>query len=212
MLGYTYGMRLFAALTLSDAVLDELQVWWLDASSYLKSSDWRLVAPHLWHVTLAFYGDVMRDDADDLAESLSECAQSSSPIYLYSSGFGVFPKLARPRIFWAGVEDAAGHKSLKRLAHCCRHAGHATVRKRTAREAAFRGHITLARSRGHSRALHPDLMAAMAEIPNIGWCADRFYLFQSILKPEGPQYRRLETFELNGPQKLNGGQRGKYVR
>ncbi|MDQ6982329.1 MAG: RNA 2',3'-cyclic phosphodiesterase [Mariprofundus sp.] len=187
-------MRLFAAVELPEDAIEALSDWWLEATEYLKQSDWRPVPAHLWHLTLAFYGDVGADDADSLPEQLTACVENIQFIHLCTGGFGVFPKPLRPRVFWAGVEDIDGGKSLKHLAHCCRRAGHATVRKRTAREAAFRGHITMARARTYPKGLDAGMVQMIPPVPEIYWCADRLSLFQSILRPEGPQYRRLETF------------------
>ncbi|PJA32846.1 MAG: RNA 2',3'-cyclic phosphodiesterase [Zetaproteobacteria bacterium CG_4_9_14_3_um_filter_53_7] len=201
-------MRLFAAIELPEDVEEELNRWWLTAGVCLKPSGWRPVAPHLWHLTLAFYGDVTGHDADDLAEALLQCAEENPRQDLHIERCGFFPDHGLPRVTWAGVEDAGQGKTLKRLAHCCRHAGHATVRKRTASESAFRAHITLARSRGFPERAGVADITLMPAVPSINWRADRFSLFQSILRPDGPQYRRLETFELKGSVK---GTRGKYV-
>jgi len=190
-------MRLFAAIELSEDVSEGLQGWWAQASDMLTLAGWRPTPAHLWHLTLAFYGDVGADDADDLSEQLSECAAHSASLHLQTGRFGVFPRPAHPRVFWAGVDDVGHEKSLKRLAHCCRRAGHATVRKRSAREAAFRGHITVARASGSVTPLDDGRMQTMPPVPPVPklyWRADCFSLFQSILRPEGPQYRRLETF------------------
>jgi len=191
---YDVRMRLFAAVELPEDVREVLSDWWLEASGYLKPSGWRPVPSHLWHLTLAFYGDVTSDDADDLSEHLSACVEHMPFIHLCTGGFGVFPRPARPRVFWAGVENADGGKSLKHLARCCRRVGHATVRKHGAGKANFRGHITIARARNYPNALDADVVKLIPNVPNIAWNADRFSLFQSILRPEGLQYRRLETF------------------
>ena len=206
---YDAGMRLFAAIETPDFVKDELTDWWYEVRVHLPESDWRAVAPHLWHLTLAFYGDVAGDDADDLAEHLHECADEFAPMRLKSQGFGVFPRAARPRVFWAGIETVENGRSLKQLAHCCRRAGHATVRKRTAKESPFRGHVTMARAKGYPGPLIMEIMSVVPDVPDFDWRADRFSLFQSILKPEGPQYRRLETMNLKGSAT---GTRGDYVR
>jgi len=187
-------MRLFAALELPEDVVNALVMWWQEASVFLPSTDWRSVPPHLWHLTLAFYGDVGADDADDLSEQLSECAALSPSLCLQTGGFGVFPSPVHPRVFWAGVDAVGDDKLLKRLAHCCRRAGHATVRKRSAKEAAFRAHITLARARCQVKPLAGESLLKLPPVPEIQWSADHLSLFQSILRPEGPQYRRLEIF------------------
>jgi 2'-5' RNA ligase len=197
-------MRLFAALDIPDHVNESLSDWWADAYIHLNTKDWRHVPPHHWHLTLAFYGDVAGSDVDDLAESLVDCATRSPVLSLKTEAYGVFPSPRRPRVFWAGVEDAGEASDLKHLARCCRRAGHATVRKRNAKETAFRAHITVARSRAHAKALDTDRLGLMPPVPQISWNADGISLFQSILLPDGAQYRRLETFKFKT--------RGNYVR
>jgi len=207
--GYAYVMRLFAALELPADVIDSLQTWWSDTSAFFSPDGWRPVRPSACHLTLAFYGDVCAPDADDLCEHLCECAALSPMLHLRTSGFGVFPRPARPRVFWAGVQDCGEGKSLKRLAHCCRRAGHATVRKRNAREAAFRAHITLARAREQVKPVDAASMRMLPPVPDIRWSADSLSLFQSILRPQGPQYRRLEVFTLKC---AHNDARGQYDR
>ena len=201
-------MRLFVGFEIPTSVKDQISLWREEAVGHLNPDDWRLVAPHLWHLTLAFYGDVPGGDVDDLSEELAERALSTTVLSLKTAGYGVFPKPSKPRVFWAGVREQSDADNLKQLARCCRRAGHATVRKRTAREAAFQAHITVARSRAHSGAMDMERLQMMADLPELEWRADRISLYQSILRPEGPQYRRLETFELNGSSHRT---RGKYV-
>ncbi len=202
-------MRLFAALELPADVIDSLQAWWSKASAWLPADDWRPVRASACHLTLAFYGEVCAADADVLSEQISECAAVSPLLHLQTGGFGVFPRPVRPRVFWAGVQDCGEGKSLKRLAHCCRRAGHATVRKRSAREAAFRAHITLARAREQVKPLDAASMRMLPPVPDIRWSVDSLSLFQSILRPQGPQYRRLEVFTLKC---AHNDARGKYDR
>jgi len=191
-------MRLFAALELSDDVRYAIDDWWQQACSHLDENDWRYVPSHLWHVTLAFYGDVSGKEADDLAESLAQCAKDAPIQNLILGGTGIFPKPARPNVFWLGVNEAEAVGELKNLARCCRHAGHATVRK-ASEEARFRGHVTLARYRGDRHGLAERSWESMSEPPAVEWEAVSFSLFQSILRPQGPQYRKLETFKCSAP-------------
>ncbi|TLS67850.1 RNA 2',3'-cyclic phosphodiesterase [Mariprofundus erugo] len=192
-------MRLFAAVEISPDVEAELAEWWLLAGKHFDPQYWRQVKPAGWHLTLAYFGEVAGRDIDDLAESLAACAAVSPPLKLCCSGFGVFPRPQRPHVFWAGVDDVAESGAMRNLARCCRQAGHATVRKHTAGEAPFRGHITLARCRSDHGAFFaaPDLQA-LPQLPELAWTAGRFCLFQSVLHAEGAQYRRLETFQLSG--------------
>ena len=200
-------MRLFAALELPEPVRRGLYEWWSDAREALDPGAWRYLSAHQWHLTLAFYGDVAGDDIDDLAESLQACAAESPSLDLRTNGCGVFPKPGRANVFWVGVEDHAEPSPLKHLARCCRRVGHATVRGRSARETPFRGHITVARARGRTASLEYGNQALKTAVPELNWRAVQLCLYESILRPEGAKYRRLETFELG-----NQRREGYYVR
>lgn len=189
-------MRLFAALELSNEVRDAVAEWWIEASGNLHPDEWRDIPKEKWHLTLAFFGDVNGAEVDDLAEALEDCAAVAPIQSLCPCGFGMFPNPNRPNVFWIGVENRDGGGGLKPLAHCCRRAARATVRKRTAKDAVFRGHITLARRRGEPFPVDPGALAAMPPVPELCWQADAISLYQSELRPDGARYRILEQFEL----------------
>ena len=187
-------MRLFAALDLPVAVAEELHAWWESANADYPPAVWRDVPPRNWHLTLAFFGEVEGGDTDDLAEVLGACAARTTPLQLAFDGFGAFPSLMRPRVLWAGVGDSGGGE-LMRLARCCRLAGHATLRKRSARDEPFRGHVTLARASA-ALPIEAEVLAAMPPLPELSWTAGTLRLIQSMLRPEGARYRILEDFPL----------------
>ncbi len=189
-------MRLFAALDLSEEASEELALWWQQAGLQLHASEWRFVPRENWHLTLAFYGEITGGEAERLADALSERLPGFQPLLLRLKGSGVFPSLARPRVIWAGVEDARPPGSLAQLARCCRLAGHATLRKRGAKEDPFRGHVTLARARGLVSPLRPEMWQDFPPLPDVTWLADTVRLYQSVLRPEGAQYRCIEEFRL----------------
>lgn len=209
-------MRVFAALDVPDEITEEIDAWWQEAVTHLEPGDWRDVPVRNWHLTLAFYGDVHGGEVDDLAEALSEYVRGSSkempgrrrregeepgitsPLELKTEGFGVFPRPARPRVFWGGVTDADGSGNLKKMARCCRQAGRVTVRKSSAREAPFRGHITVARAREYAEPIGADILAEMDPFPELTWTADTLVLYQSTLHPDGAKYRKLESFTVEG--------------
>jgi 2'-5' RNA ligase len=189
-------MRLFAALETPYAITEEINAWWQEAATHLALGDWRDVPTKNWHLTLAFYGDVEGDEADDLAESLLECASEATPIHLKTTTFGAFPKFMKPRVAWAGVDDFESDGELKQLVRCCRRSGRATVRKRSSKENAFKGHITLARANEFPSPIDAGMLAEMQPFPELQWIAETLVLYQSTLHPDGAKYRKLETFEL----------------
>jgi len=200
-------MRLFVAIELPQPVKDQISCWWENTQAHLESDLWRPVSPHLWHMTLAFYGDVAGHDIDDLAEELAECARHHRPINLSLGDYGLFPKPAKPRVFQLGVQEDADEHRLKSLARCCRRAGHTVITNRTAREATFHPHITLARSVTNRQAVDMQRLLMITDAPEINWQAEQFHLYHSVLRAEEPQYQRLESFELNA---LRWQKRGKY--
>ncbi|MDQ6960174.1 MAG: RNA 2',3'-cyclic phosphodiesterase [Mariprofundaceae bacterium] len=191
-------MRLFAAIEMPESVIDEIAAWWQGACLHLPAAEWRDIPKQNWHLTLAFFGDVRGRDVDILSESLAACAGETKAIGLKLGHPGVFPGEQRARIFWLGVEDAFRAGSLRTFARCCRQAGRATLRKRTAKEEPFRGHITLARRRGSPMPPGAEILAKIPQPPAAKWIANRLTLFQSELHRDGARYRILEEFELPG--------------
>ena len=211
-------MRLFAALETPFEIAEEIDAWWQEAATHLPAGDWRDVPMKNWHVTLAFYGDVEGSDVDDLAEALAEYVRGTTkeqpgrfprrqegeepgvkgPLQLKSSVFGAFPRFSKPQVLWAGVDDADESGRLKKMARCCRRAGHATVRKRSAKVPPFRGHITLARGNEFTAPISAEMLAEIAPFPELEWVVESLVLYQSTLHPDGAKYRKLEEFKFEG--------------
>jgi len=211
-------MRLFAALETPYEIAEEIDAWWQETAMHLEPGDWRDVPVKNWHLTLAFYGDVHGDEVDDLAEALGEYVRGTTkpkpgmfarpregeepgvkgPVRLKTTEFGAFPRFTRPRVLWAGIDDADGSGNLRKMARCCRRAGHDTVRKSSAKETPFKGHITLARAREFASPITADILAGLEPLPELEWAADSLVLYQSTLHPDGAKYRKLETFNFEG--------------
>jgi len=211
-------MRLFAALETPYEIVEEIDAWWQEAATHLEAGDWRDVPTKNWHLTLAFYGDVHGGEVDDLAEALGEYVRGTTkkqpgrfsrpregeepgitgPVRLKTTHFGAFPKFSKPRVLWAGVDDVDDSGQLRKMARCCRRAGHATVRKSSAKETPFKGHITVARAREFAAPISADMLADLGPLPELEWVADSLVLYQSTLHPDGAKYRKLESFNIEG--------------
>lgn len=191
-------MRLFAAITPPEEIIGELGEWWAEARMALDVGQWRDMPEENWHITLAFYGDVGGLEAEMLADGLDELAENCAPFTVRSDGFGVFPGLSKARLFWAGVCDVDDRSPMKSLARCCRQVGRATLRKRSARENPFKGHITLARSREFPVLLRPERLQDTPPLPPLAWQVEALRLYQSRLSAEGAHYTILEEFFLRG--------------
>jgi 2'-5' RNA ligase len=153
------------------------------------------VRPESIHFTLKFLGNIEAGRIDQIEAALAGPLSEESPFRIDVGMLGGFPNLERPRVLWAGVEDAGN--GLKRLAKL-------VDRKLTkvgfAREKrAFAPHLTLGRVKNFRYI--EDVQARMeteAEFDGGGFTVDNVHLYKSLLKPTGAVYTILKTFPLIG--------------
>lgn len=91
--------RLFVALLPPAEVLDEVAA----GISRVERPGLRWIDPTLWHVTLAFLGEVPEPVMPDLHVRLSRAASRYSPMTLSFRGAGAFPSPAHARVLWVGL-------------------------------------------------------------------------------------------------------------
>ena len=183
-------MRLFAALALPSPQQAELAG---SVAGALDLAGLRPVPPEQRHLTLAFYGDVSSDVVPELTERLERGARRTPALRLRLSHLGAFPKPARARILWAGVDGDID--TLRRLAERCVAAG---TRSGVAMESrAYRPHVTIGRARGEPL----DLRAVVeSSLDGTAWEATSFSLVHSVLGSQAV-HTTLATFALGGGQR-----------
>jgi 2'-5' RNA ligase len=157
--------------------------------------DVKWVAAENYHLTLKFLGNVPREEAGALCESLRRAVADAEPFRVALSGLGAFPSAQRPQVVWIGVTE--GREPLAGLARATEAAcaAHGFTRE----ERAFHAHLTLGRlhsPRGRE-ALAAGLGAGDAE--GVGdFEVDAIYLMKSTLLPRGAVYSVEERFALGG--------------
>ncbi len=145
----------------------------------------RWVAPERVHVTVRFIGEIPPETFDAVCEALARPVGETGPLDLVLQGLGAFPSLRRPRVLWVGLAgDVAG------LAGAAREVNGRLEGLGLPGEARpFRPHVTLARAKGPSgmdgleRALK-----AIGVYQGPGFRVTRLTLYESRLKPGGPEY------------------------
>ena len=182
-------MRLFVGLAPTAAALDDLDA----ACAPLRPGreDLRWTSRELWHITLAFLGEVSEDRLDRLVPRLERAARRHLVFGLSLAGAGAFPKLARANVLWTGL--SGDRKALGELAMSvsagARRGGAPPPDARR-----YRPHVTLARCRmpADVRSIVGDLSGHQGPV----WPVEEIYLIRSTLGGQQPRYEAVGTWKL----------------
>lgn len=104
--------------------------------------DLHWTVPALWHLTVAFVGNITHADSVLLNRAVAEFVLNRSALRVRIAGAGAFPDPAAAQTLWAGVEctgNALGDMS-RELISSMQHFGWILDRR------AFQAHVTLARA------------------------------------------------------------------
>ena len=177
--------RLFTAIHIppSDSVTNALHHF----QTELEGDRINWVSPANLHLTLKFFGDTPMRDEPPIQKALEAAGKESEPFTFRIKGCGTFGNPRMPRVIWLGIKEADGlirlydtiNKHLKPL-------GHKPDKK------VFVPHLTIARVKHLTN--HAGLEELLAEYAAEDFgevTVDHFTLYQSILKPTGPEYRSL---------------------
>jgi 2'-5' RNA ligase len=176
------GVRLFVALELSTACVDEVAAAVDDVRDVARELRW--APPEQWHLTLAFLGEVDERVLPDLEARLARSAARQAPLNLTLAGAGRFGN----RVLWLGVRgDTAG---LRQLAVSVRAA--ARRARLPVEDRPYRPHLTLARARDPAADLRP-VVQRMAGFAGPPWTADAVHLVRSHLRAGAGGTARHET-------------------
>ena len=184
-------MRSFIAIAVPESVLKSCQ----DIMVQLRNLNpqGRFAKTQSIHLTLQFLGDIEEEQIPGIAEILEQAGKGVTPFDLEVGRLGVFPHLTHPRVVWIGVEPVDALMTLQsKIQQGLEPLGFPKENRD------FHPHLTLLRlkSRKNLRQLAqyidtegPGLRAGVIK-------AEQIHLYQSILKPQGAEYRKLFTARL----------------
>lgn len=136
-----HALRLFAALTLPEALVDRLISVQRILDDRWPARSVRWVRREQLHLTMRFYGNVPPEQTPALTEALRAACVETRPLSLALAGLGAFPNPRRPRVLWVGVTGDL--ESLERLEQRIQSATAAFGDHRETRP--FQPHLTLGR-------------------------------------------------------------------
>lgn len=145
--------------------------------------------PQSQHLTLKFFGDISREDVNSICAAVQKRVVAEQKLNLKIEKLGVFPDARKPRVLWCGV---AG--DVERLINLQKKLdGDFAALGFPAEDRSFKAHLTLARIKdprditGLSEALKKHDLFKAGE-----FVADKLFLFQSNLSPQGAVYTKLK--------------------
>ena len=189
----TGRVRLFVAIALPDFVKDALAKLQADIKKSGFSAKW--TPPENIHLTMKFLGDTPVSAIEAIGRELASAADGFPPLTLRAQGLSVFPGPRRARVLWTGTGGETDRLAVL----------HQQVEDNLAaigfdKEARpFKAHLTIARFKGH---VDPEAVIAVmtryGDFASESFKANALSLFESRLTPQGPVYRKLQSYGLTG--------------
>ncbi len=150
------------------------------------------VDPGHMHLTLKYFGDTPLHRIRDIVAAAKFTAEEYSPFKLFLEGCGTFGPPKEPRVIWMGVQISDTLNGIyQQLQRRLKTVGYEPDKQ------SFSPHITLGRIK---KLNHPDMLKQMLMAYKTssfgGYDINSFSLYESILHPDGPEYKVLEEFRL----------------
>jgi len=181
--------RTFVALPLSEDLETQIRKVQRELARLVPNCV-RWVKPEQAHLTLAFLGNVLVDQHQQLLFRVERTAQAFAPPRLALGGVGCFPDVRRPRVVWVGLEGEI--VKLRQIQQEVSNATQGFGEHQEERD--FHPHLTIGRInrvRGGATDSFGEALRLLADSPAIEWIPQRIHVIASQLSPSGPVYRDL---------------------
>ena len=180
-------MRLFIALPLSLSAERSLDRTISDLRSQDGARAVKWVKAGNVHITLKFIGETEENLVESISDAVRRIAEEHKPVTFDADRLGGFPNLHRPRVIFAGSNNAPA--SLPQMAEKIDTKLNKLGFEREQR--AFKSHLTLGRVRQGAQIGDLSKYLESYKFTPFSFVIDRLVLFKSMLTPKGPIYERL---------------------
>jgi RNA 2',3'-cyclic 3'-phosphodiesterase len=182
--------RLFIAIKINPdkAFLDQFH----EIQRSLQHERIKWVEPQNIHITLKFLGDTREEVIPDIKRIVQEAAVSMKSFSFSLRNLGIFGSSYNPRVVWVGIEPVTELVSIMKVIHeKLEVVGFERDRQNLV------PHLTIGRIKQlKDKKLFQQIIDQNKGISSKEIRADRFILYESILKKEGPEYTALQIFPL----------------
>ncbi|MGI6066048.1 MAG: RNA 2',3'-cyclic phosphodiesterase [Bacillota bacterium] len=180
-------MRAFIAIQLNQEIKDNLAR--IGVCYRKEYPEIRWVPPQNFHLTLKFLGEIDANALKDIKRKLTDICRDLQPFSIRLKGVGFFPGYYHPKVFWVGI---TAEPDLFTLAEKINSSIIQGDNKK------FSPHITIARFKRNFSRGEELLRRVKGQAPE-EWGrmqVDCVNLMESILRPEGPTYKKIHTIYL----------------
>lgn len=183
--------RLFAAIKVKPSE-EFLSKYYLLKKS-LQHEKIRWVIPENLHITLKFFGETPEHHIPAIKLALKESINDISSFAFEVKDIGVFGSSYKPKAIWFGIDPKNEIEALvTSIYHELSQIGIDPDRQN------FVPHLTLARMKFvEDKKIFQQVIDKQKEGLIQKEEVNKFHLFESILRPDGPEYRVIETFVLD---------------
>ncbi len=163
-----------------------------DLQKRLREEKIKYVAPENLHLTLHFFGDMEEKDIHRLNRLLTAHLNGLNHFELDLYGAGVFPGIRKPRVLWFGLTPTEALDTLAEAVEKVLLEGGFGLPGKP-----FSAHLTIGRIKWiEDRNRFIRLLEDYKDKTITRLHVEEVYLYESILKPEGPVYKELFRYEL----------------
>ena len=177
--------RIFIALPIPAARAEKLARLQSLIAPSLPGARW--VTPQMFHLTLAFLGNVPDIELNPLCRAVTAAVRNLPSLTLSIWGLGVFPDAERPRVAWAGLkgDDLESLSALREVVvKAVSSVGYAPEDQRFSPHITL-GHIKVGRETAGD---HTPLLRHYERWPGGPLAIEEVVTYASQLTPEGPAY------------------------
>jgi 2'-5' RNA ligase len=153
----------------------------------------RWVQPLNLHVTLWFFGDVSKKDIPSIIQRLQLASCGLPSFTVKVKGSGCFGSSKNPSVLWLGLEKSGTLTQLY-----LQIVSHLQLPGTHTDEKEYKPHLTLGRAkRINDPSRLKEIIQSIKDKEFQVASIDKYYLYESILRPDGPVYKKIHEFKLS---------------
>jgi 2'-5' RNA ligase len=187
-------MRVFAALPLPDQAVEKLGK--LAEQLKARYPELKVVRPQGMHITMVFFGELGQEQVLEVMRAMDSPELKMASIRAVMGGVGQFPPKGQPRVIYCPIQKGGPEIGYLYRVYYRLISGVQGLSLEDERD--FTPHVTLARNRRERSRASRISLSEVEELFRFEYSLilDRLVLYQSILRPQGAEYKVMKTVAL----------------